>query len=261
MALDQGQLTAILKKAGWPTKDVPTALGIIGAESGGDPTIVGWDYAGATVADTGGPQPNTQWTSEDVGLFQINSSNDPNAPANTYDPTWISSMQDPVQNAKEAYSLFASRGVGPWSSDSYVKGLGSSPNVDAQVTGSFGPQPGPVSSSNPFVDWWDSIFGGAKSIVGDVGSTVVKPVLSTAAKDTAGAIVAGVLGVTGMSTSAELGLRFAEVFAGALLFALGLFLLFEALAGRSAGADIGSAIRTGADVGSAAIRTGAVAAI
>lgn len=249
MALDQGQLTAILKKAGWPTKDIPTALGIIGAESGGNPTIVGWDYAGATVADTGGPQPNTQWTSEDVGLFQINSSNDPNAPANTYDPTWISSMQDPVQNAKEAYSLFASRGVGPWSSDSYVKGLGSSgssANVNAQVTGSFGPQPGPVSSSNPFVDWWDSILGGAKGIVGDTGSTVLKPVLSTAAKDTALAIVAAVQGVTGTGPPAELGLRFAEVFAGALLFALGLFLMFEALSGRSAGADIGTAVKIGA---------------
>lgn len=246
MALDQGQLTAILKKAGWPTKDIPTALGIIGAESGGDPSEVGWDYAGATVADTGGPQPNTQWTSEDVGLFQINSVHNPSAPADSYDPSWISSMQDPVNNAKEAYSLFVGQGLAPWSSDSYVQSLngsapsGTSANANAETTGISVPW-------NPLLGWADALFGA-------VSSKAVTPVVSAAAKDTAGAILGAVAGITGMGSPAEIGLRFAEIFAGALLFALGLFLMFEALSGRSAGADIGSAVKTGA-------RGAAVAAI
>ena len=252
MGLSNAELTKILEKAGWPKKDLPYALGIIGAESGGNPTVVGWDYAGATVQDTSGPQPNSQWSSYDTGLFQINSVHDQNAPGNTYDPTWISSMQDPVQNAKEAYSLFAAQGLAPWSSDAYVQSIGG-PSALSAPGGGASPVSVPAGSTATL----DSSGGSGGGLWGAVREALLGPILGTpifsaAAKDTADAIVGAVVGVTGMGTPAEFGLRIAEVISGALLFAIGLFLMFEALAGRSAGGDVGTALKTGATAAAAA---------
>ena len=258
MGLSNAELTKILEKAGWPKKDLPYALGIIGAESGGNPTVVGWDYAGATVQDTSGPQPNSQWSSYDTGLFQINSVHDQNAPGNTYDPTWISSMQDPVQNAKEAYSLFAGQGLAPWASDAYVQSIGGPSALSAPGSGAS-----PVSVPTGSTATLDSSGGSGGGLWGAVSEALLGPILGNpaatgaaskaassvfgaTANDVAKGIVGGVIGITNMSTAQEFGLRMAEVISGALLFAIGLFLMFEALAGRSAGGDVGTALKTGA---------------
>lgn len=122
------QLATILQQAGWPSDQIDNAIGVIEAESGGHPMEVGWDYGGKTVADTSGASPTTKsgqaipWSSYDTGLFQINSSNNPSNPTGgAYDTNWISSLQNPVANANEAFQLWSASGWAPWANDTYVQ--------------------------------------------------------------------------------------------------------------------------------------------
>lgn len=128
------ELAAIDLAVGWPAQDVPRAVATELAESSGNPSIVGWDNNGTTVADTTGSTiPSVPYESYDTGLFQDNSTHDPNAAADVADPGWLAEMENPVANSAEALSIFnAGNGSwGPWDSD--VENSGTNPAAAAQL--------------------------------------------------------------------------------------------------------------------------------
>ena len=113
--------------AGWPLPALATIVSIQLAESGGNTNEVGWDNGKqGTVADTTGTgpiqPPGTPFTSYDVGISQVNSSHNPNAAANVYDPSFLTAMEDPTQNAKAALKVYQGAGnsFSPWTT--YTKG-------------------------------------------------------------------------------------------------------------------------------------------
>ncbi len=111
-------------QAGFPLPDVAQIVAIQLNQSGGVSDVVGWDYPdpsapkGVGEVDTHGlgEDTNVPWTSYDTGISQINSGWSGQG-ANTYDPTWIKQLEDPLGNAEEALSIFQSSGWGPWSGD------------------------------------------------------------------------------------------------------------------------------------------------
>jgi cell wall-associated NlpC family hydrolase len=99
------QLVNYAQQAGFKGSELPTALAIIKAESGGNPNAINTANRNGTT---------------DTGLFQINSVHS----------NWTKGMNlyDPLQNAKAAYKIYTDAGKSwsPWStynSGAYVKYL------------------------------------------------------------------------------------------------------------------------------------------
>ncbi len=137
------QIQQVLTEAGWPQDLIPQALAVIHTESGDQPDVIGWDDNGQTVAQSppAGIPPDTQYSSYDTGLFQINSVHDPSGMQNQADPSWIASMQDPLQNAEEAWQIYQANAPGgswePAWTDSTAQAIAagqSGLSTDAQAT-------------------------------------------------------------------------------------------------------------------------------
>jgi hypothetical protein len=136
MAYTTPQLEQILEEAGWPEQDIPNAIGVIGAESGGnnDPP----NYAGAT------------------GIFQVLQDHwqglnwnvlTPGAPKD--EATYTTQLEtNPIFNAQQALQLFDAEGWEPWETDSFVQGnpqILDNPTASANGTVTV---PGIVSGQN-----------------------------------------------------------------------------------------------------------------
>lgn len=124
-----GQLEAIWLSAGGSALWAPVMAGVALAESGGDPTVVAG--GGSSIKNS------TDGFGGSVGLWQINGSSfgvtdsTPPSQGGTAMPAAdVTAMQDPLQNAKQAVSMFNSRGLNPWANDSVAQ-----PLIDAGFTG------------------------------------------------------------------------------------------------------------------------------
>ncbi|HET7639956.1 MAG TPA: transglycosylase SLT domain-containing protein, partial [Ktedonobacteraceae bacterium] len=82
--LTDAQIAGLARSAGFPDSEIPRAVAIALAESGGRTDVIGHNTNGTV----------------DVGLWQINSVHGHST----------ASMQDPVQNAQAAHQIWAAAG-------------------------------------------------------------------------------------------------------------------------------------------------------
>lgn len=117
--LSPDQLAAVDLEAGWPQSDIAQAVAIELNQSGGRTSEVGWNYQGQTAYDTTGtvaPPSGVAWDSYDVGEFQVDSVHSPGG-TDVVQPGWMATMENPIDNAKEALALHQSDGWQPWAGD------------------------------------------------------------------------------------------------------------------------------------------------
>ena len=199
--LSAGQIAGYAEAAGFSGAQVPIAVAVALAESGGDPTAENHDSNGTT----------------DYGLWQINS-------VHGYDPN---QLLDPAFNAKAAYEV---SGGGthwtPWvtyNSGAYKQYLG-------QATGAT---PVPTSGAQPVSVWGDL---NPKNWLGDLGHVMKDAVpgsIVTAFSDI-GKLFANLI-------SPHFWLRVGEMALGAFIVIIALSLIFrkQAVAGGNAAASSG----------------------
>lgn len=198
--LTPDDLAIIDLKAGWPAADIAEAVAIEEDQSSGNPTEIGWDNNGKTVADTSGlALPSVPYSSYDTGDFQINSSSDPGGPL--ADPAWMTKMEDPVANAQQALSMFNARGWEPWQSPS---GQLYSPQDLALGQGAIGDVAAatPAQLTNAWGWIWDHFgtFGKhnvpMQKISGAAGGAIAKVIPSFNWRQTALELGGGLAGAT-----------------------------------------------------------------
>lgn len=98
--LSASQIASVVKEAGWPLAEIPLAVAIVLAESGGHTDSRG-DVS--LMSRTWGPS---------IGLFQIRSVNSEKGKGTTRDE--IANL-DPHINARHALEIRRSQGLGAWS--------------------------------------------------------------------------------------------------------------------------------------------------
>lgn len=101
---DATKLTQLARSAGFPEKNIPTAVAIALAESGGDPTI-------DTVKSGTDPTMKNEYS---IGLWQINWLAHKNGTLKQMGVTNPDQLRDPATNAKAAVKLSGGSNFKPW---------------------------------------------------------------------------------------------------------------------------------------------------
>lgn len=118
--LPDGQIATLARNAGWKGTDLPIAVAVALAESGGDTAARG---------DTG--LVTSKW-GPSIGLWQIRSLNAEKGKGTTRDEL---ANVDPATNARHAHEIWQGQGWGPWTTFGVGKYLLFMPRATAAVTG------------------------------------------------------------------------------------------------------------------------------
>jgi hypothetical protein len=124
--MDIGSILALAANAGFQGNDLATAVAIVLAESGGNPSIIG----DQTLAPTRGPS---------IGLWQINIGSAAN-------PQYANvNLQDPETNANAAFDIYSRRGFRDWT----TYGNGRYQAFVPQVLSAMQPAAPPITGPSP----------------------------------------------------------------------------------------------------------------
>lgn len=169
--LSTPQLEQLLAETGWPASAIPTAIGIIGSESSGNPNVVAWGNGSSVLADSEGwPAPVSGYDEAAVGVFQ-----DLISPASAVNAKSIAALQDPVVNSETALAKYEAGGWTPWTGDGYIN---AHPSLLTE-----GPAPAnkataaPTSAQTTGYNW--NPLHDAQTLAGNTAGSVLDPIMKS----------------------------------------------------------------------------------